>query len=557
MVYRSSDNGATWIESDAGLSSGTIVKAFAQNGQVLFAAPFNNGVSMSTDNGSTWTAAKTGFPISASVNSFAVSTDNAGTSVLFAGTAGYGVYRSTDNGVGWTSVSTGLTQHANVNALARVGTMMFAGTDGDSVFVSTDNGTSWVRANQGLADKTVNAFLVVQDAYGNVDLYAGTGSSGVYRYTGNISLRPNIAVTKPAAASIGTPFWLEIKAGDRNPVSGMYGVAFKLRSDKPTCTYVDGSAVVGSFPDASGLTYFRMADPQTVDIAVSKTSSPGMSGSGVVARVQYISTVGGNVRFTIEGLKAINQSGLEIPLDTTGLTVSFGGPVATPIGTGPYQQGKPFWVQVQVGGPDSVKNLYGVSLKLRSDRTTCSYVDGSSAAGTLLGTNPLTLFKKVDNRTVDMTVTKIAAPGISGNGIVAKAQFVSATTEGVSFSILDLTAIDQNGVSIPLGVEPFSIASIATDVNEGNAVPGEYELHQNYPNPFNPATTISFVLPKRTFTSLKVFDVLGREIAVLISQELDAGSFSVRWQPNVPSGLYVYQLRAGQYLQTKRMVLLK
>ena len=556
-VYRSSDDGVTWTESDAGLPPIATVNAFVQNGQYIFVGPFGNGIYLSTDNGANWTASKTGFPISAWAKSFAVGSDNDGKTTLFAGTESDGVYRSTDNGVGWTSVSSGLPQHATVNALARIGTMLFAGTEGDSVCVSTDNGTSWTRANKGLSDKTVNAFLLIPNASGSTDLYAGTGSGGVFRYTGNTSVRANIAVTRPSIATVGAPFWLEVKIGERNAVAGLYGIAFKLRSDKSTCSYVDGSASVGGFPDAGVLTYFKMANPQTLDIAVSKTTPPGMNGSGVLVKAQYISTVGGNVQFTIEDLSAIDQNGVQIPLDTTGLTISFGGPVARPVGIAPYQLGKPFWVQIQVGGPDSVKSLYGISLKLRSDRATCTYVDGSAIAGTLLGTTSLTMFRKVDAQTVDLAITKIAQPGVNGNGIVAKAQFVSATTEGVSFSLADVTAINQNGAAILLGAEPFSIASILTDVDDANTIPAEFELQQNYPNPFNPATTIRFALPQRCSVSLKVFDVLGREIASLISQELDAGSFSVRWQPNVPSGTYIYQFRAGQYLQTKRMVLLK
>jgi photosystem II stability/assembly factor-like uncharacterized protein len=556
-VYRSSDNGVTWTESDAGLPASATVYAFCRAGTTLFCAPFASGVYSSSDNGTTWTASRTGLPAGAGVKSLLAGTDNTGKAVVFAGMDGYGIYRSTDNGSSWAAFGTGLTQHAAVNAMANVGGMLFAGTEADSIYMSTDNGTTWVKSNTGLADRTVNAFLVVQDAFGGADLYAATGSNGVYRYTGNISLRPGIAVTRPSTPAVGAPFWLEIKIGDRIPVAGLYGIAFKLRSDKPTCSYVDGSAAVGGFADPAALTYFRMADSQTLDVAVTKTSAPGMAGNGILVKAQYVTTVGGNVRFTIDELKAIDQNGLQIPLDTTGLTVSFGGPLVRPVGIAPYQQGKPFWVQVQVGGPDTIRNLYGVSMKLHSSRSTCTYVDGSAAAGTLLGTTPLTMFRKVDAQTVDIAVTKIAAPGITGSGVAAKAQFTSATTEGVTFSLFDIMAIDQSGIPILLGAETLTIASVATGVEATAGVPTEFQLMQNFPNPFNPSTTIRFSLPVRSFVSLKVFDLLGREISTLVSQELGAGTFSACWEPTVPSGIYVYQLRAGEYLQTKRMVVVK
>jgi photosystem II stability/assembly factor-like uncharacterized protein len=88
--------------------------------------------------------------------------------------------------------------------------------------------------------------------------------------------------------------------------------------------------------------------------------------------------------------------------------------------------------------------------------------------------------------------------------------------------------------------------------------PTTFALEQNYPNPFNPSTTIVFHLPERVFVSLKVFDVLGREIATLVSEELHAGDYPVTWEGvGFPSGVYFYQLRASSVVQSKKLVLLK
>jgi Secretion system C-terminal sorting domain len=86
----------------------------------------------------------------------------------------------------------------------------------------------------------------------------------------------------------------------------------------------------------------------------------------------------------------------------------------------------------------------------------------------------------------------------------------------------------------------------------------KFSLEQNYPNPFNPGTTILFSLPKTEYTTLKIFDILGREIATLISQRLQAGVRCVQWTPAyTPSGVYFYQLKAGQFLESKKLILLK
>jgi hypothetical protein len=85
-----------------------------------------------------------------------------------------------------------------------------------------------------------------------------------------------------------------------------------------------------------------------------------------------------------------------------------------------------------------------------------------------------------------------------------------------------------------------------------------FDLFQNYPNPFNPSTVISYQLPVSREVTLKVFDVLGNEVATLVNEEKPAGTYELTWYAaNLPSGVYFYQLRAGSFVQTKKMLLLK
>jgi photosystem II stability/assembly factor-like uncharacterized protein len=91
----------------------------------------------------------------------------------------------------------------------------------------------------------------------------------------------------------------------------------------------------------------------------------------------------------------------------------------------------------------------------------------------------------------------------------------------------------------------------------GNTVNG-FTLMQNYPNPFNPTTGIAFSLPSKSFVSLKIFDVIGREIATVVSEELPAGDYSRQWNAtNLPSGIYFYRLQAGTFTETRKLVLLR
>jgi hypothetical protein len=95
-------------------------------------------------------------------------------------------------------------------------------------------------------------------------------------------------------------------------------------------------------------------------------------------------------------------------------------------------------------------------------------------------------------------------------------------------------------------------------VEDEDQIPTQYSLSQNYPNPFNPSTTISFSIPTSEFISLKVFDVLGKEIAALVNEEKPAGSYNVNFDASqLSSGIYFYKLQAGNYFEMKKMILMK
>jgi len=89
-------------------------------------------------------------------------------------------------------------------------------------------------------------------------------------------------------------------------------------------------------------------------------------------------------------------------------------------------------------------------------------------------------------------------------------------------------------------------------------MPTEFLLSQNYPNPFNPSTKIKYLVPQSSNVVIKVFDILGNEIEILVNEEKPVGTYEVNWNAaNLPSGVYFYQLRAGSFVQTKKMLLLK
>jgi hypothetical protein len=99
---------------------------------------------------------------------------------------------------------------------------------------------------------------------------------------------------------------------------------------------------------------------------------------------------------------------------------------------------------------------------------------------------------------------------------------------------------------------------ITAIAHEETNIPTEFKLNQNYPNPFNPITTIEFDLPKTGEVSLKIYNILGEEVITLVSERLSAGSYSYEWEAsNLASGVYLYRLQTGDYVETKKMILMR
>ena len=122
---------------------------------------------------------------------------------------------------------------------------------------------------------------------------------------------------------------------------------------------------------------------------------------------------------------------------------------------------------------------------------------------------------------------------------------------------------DEDSLDTP-SVEVFTLGDIVgVDDEEYAGVPNEYSLFQNYPNPFNPTTTIMYALPQRSDVTLEIYNITGQLVARVYRENQYAGYHEIRWNGvnqsgrPVASGLYVYRLSAGDFVQTKKMLLLK
>jgi hypothetical protein len=97
------------------------------------------------------------------------------------------------------------------------------------------------------------------------------------------------------------------------------------------------------------------------------------------------------------------------------------------------------------------------------------------------------------------------------------------------------------------------------DLKDNTPTRFNFELKQNFPNPFNPETNITFIIPQRSYTSIKIYDLLGREKAVLVNSEIDYGTHTINFTPDksFPSGVYIYRLQSGGYSSAKKLILIK
>jgi hypothetical protein len=154
---------------------------------------------------------------------------------------------------------------------------------------------------------------------------------------------------------------------------------------------------------------------------------------------------------------------------------------------------------------------------------------------------------------------------VEGRGVWEKIGFVDGngtTTETKSYSFKDEN-LSSGTYQYRLKQIDFDGTFEYSNIVEAEILPpAKFSLEQNFPNPFNPSTSIQYSIASRQFVSLKIFDLLGREIVALVDEEQSAGNYTIEFKPessikNLVSGVYLYQLKAGEFTQTRKMILLK
>jgi len=456
------------------------------------------------------------------VNTLLVCSTAAGGSALFAGTEGGGVSLLTH--FGWTPMNTGLTNHDVISlavSYTNAGdTILFAGTDGGGIFRSTNNGLNWALADTGLINPTVLSLAVSPNGAGGNYVFAGTGGNGLFRSTN------------------GGASWDSVNTGLTNTFA-RYVLALAVAPDSSGNIYagtlngVYRSADNGTnwVPMSIGLTNLLVrALAITPDGEGGINIFAGTLGGGVFLSTHYGTTswVSRNIGLTSKQVTSLASTPFSVGAGTVNLFAgtSLGGVFvadATPL---PVELSA-FSAQVEGGA---------VNLRWHTATEVSNY--GFEV-------------ERMSMNNEQLTINKWAVEGFvegAGTSNVPKEYSFAEKNLAPGKYRYRLKQIDRDGA--------FKYSQ-EVEVNFAS-VPRKFSLEQNYPNPFNPTTNLQFTIGDLRFVELKIFDLLGREVRTLVSEERTAGSYSVKWDAsNLPSGTYIYRLKAGSFTETKKMILMK
>ena len=438
------------------------------------------------------------------------------------------MFLSTDEGRSWNEVGDYFPAYPDVAAFAFSGANLYAGTTGGGVFLSTDNGKSWAQINNGLTDEQV----VALNGSGT-KLFAGTTGGGVFLSTDNGTTwnQSNVGLTNTtpnALAALGTALFAGTD-GSGVFISTDNGNSWTSTADNGlTNAIVNGLAVDGS--DLYAGTW-----QGGIFLSTNSGASWVAVDSGLTDwQIQALAVFGSNIVASgMGGVFISSDSGAYWTPINSGLTSSIG--------------------CLAVSDTILFAGAGGVFLSTN---------DGASWTATADSGMP----ESPNNFVKSLTVSGLNLfAGLWGGGV-----FVS-TDDGANWTPVDsglttdsITALTVSGGNLFAGIKDGGIwrrplSEMITGVKQhGDAAPLKFSLSQNYPNPFNPTTVIDYQLPVNSVVTLKIYDILGREVATLINGRQSAGYYNAKFNgANLPSGVYLYRLQAGSFVQTKKLMLMK
>lgn len=607
-VYRSADGGQTWTAPSTG--GNLFVVAMVVKDSFIFAGTGSDGVYRSSDDGETWTQKLSGFvgvmamcvsgnTIYASTYGYTYASSDNGEnwfliddlegaapfslyckdSLFIAGCVNE-IYKSTDYGNSFQTINLNIPYSiVNVYDIAAIGPALFAATSYDGVYKSMDGGLTWTPANNGMGPKDARALTVSESS----TLIAGTHYVGVYRSTDMASQWNKSLAGFAAGSSIESMLAAEsyIFAGTRD---GIYRTAdnaktwIKVGGTNDTINYCS----VRGLCQLNGVIYAgtRLQFHATVYKSFDDGETWTRSGNGFpndLTFVNGLATVGSNIVVaTDDGIYYSSDEGGN--WHPTNITNKYIPAIASGGGYG-------YAIVPGYGIYRSVDNGVSWILSLGS---TLDYVEVAAGEYTAFAGTFFTGARYSTNNGSSWSVSggfpsdaSIFALAPVGDGIVLAGTDLSPTWIYASFDNGVTYSPYSGGLGEQAATESFAASDsfmfAGTDyngvwrrlrsglvgINERPSISRTFQLDQNFPNPFNPTTTIHYTLPEATKVSLKIYDVLGREIRTLVNQTQLAGTRSVVWDGKnnhgkvIGSGIYFYRLQSKSKVLTRKMIFLK
>jgi photosystem II stability/assembly factor-like uncharacterized protein len=502
--YRSTDFGDHWYKITYGLLDSSYVLSLGTDGNNLFGGTtgsggdYNKGLYISTNSGNLWSNLDNG-QISGVITGISVSGQNIFTSTeieyINPSVTG-GVFRSTNYGLNWVNINNGI-YNLNTLPIVNVGSFLFTGYNG--IYVSSNSGTNWNKINSPSLNRRINVL-----ASSGSNLYAGTEDSCII-------------------------------------VSNNYGENW---------THL-GSNNISNHTNVSVL---------------------GVSGSNIFAGIEYgdlyISSNNGNTWRVIDTANLHVRDVRDIIISGTNVFAGFNsGGICRSTNNGLN------WVRVNNGLTSPYYYLTGLA-KDGQNLYACFYW----GTGIFMSTNNGDNWVKISNEISNWNFTTIAAYD-SKIFVGADSVIFYSSNFGTNWNRINQGLPDYNFQPLIKKLYIFNGYIYATTNyksvwrrllsnfvgihNISTEILSKYSLSQNYPNPFNPVTKIKFEFPLskgglKGVVSLKVYDILGKEVTTLVNESLQPGTYEVTFDgSNLPSGIYFYKLTSGKYSESRKLVLLK
>jgi len=427
---------------------------------------------------------------------------------VYAGSLDSGVVKSTDAGLTWFTSNTGLTYNhiqslaictSNPNVIY-VGTDSLGGFANCGVYKTTNGGNTWTLTSNAVFQQRSIQAIVVNPTNPNIALCgvfnAGSNSTdGIYRTTD------------------GGTTWAVSNSGfgaNKNIL------ALAMDPSNPNVVYAGTSFM----PPSTGPTYVYKSTDGGVTWTNSSNGLPPLSTDINPVRTIDISTA--NTQYIAAGLFQNTTTG--------GFYWS--------------TNGGALWTKMHTGLPSATGVLIRAVL-FRPNSTTEIYCAIDAVA---------------PNAGVWRTV----------NGANSWVQFVNGTlmnsylTRTLSFRATPWDSTLYTGVGTTVGTSTpgqgvYEYSHYLVGVSNSNGrIPKEFALYQNFPNPFNPATYITYDIPRESFVTLKIYDISGREVGSLVNETKQPGSYQILFNASsLSSGVYFYTISAGNFLETKKMIITK